>query len=74
MSLDLAIRLTEIMLAFVFIQQSIEHFRASKDERLLFVPRIILSVLLIVGFGGGVGLPCSGCPRSIRFKTISGPL
>ena len=49
MSLDLAIRLTEILLALAFIQQSIEHLSASKNEQLLFLARIILSVLLLTG-------------------------
>ncbi|MFK5981079.1 MAG: HTTM domain-containing protein [Rhizobiaceae bacterium] len=50
MSLDDAIRLTEILLALAFIQQSIEHFHAPKDEQLLFIPRFFLSVLLLFGF------------------------
>lgn len=50
MSLDNAIRLTEILLALAFLQQSIEHFNAPRDERLLFLPRIILSILLLLGF------------------------
>ena len=50
MSLDDAIRLTEILLALAFLQQSIEHLTAPRDERLLFLPRIILSILLLLGF------------------------
>lgn len=50
MSLDYAIRLTEILLALAFIQQNIEHFHAPKDEQLLFMPRIFLSILLLLGF------------------------
>ncbi|PCI04289.1 MAG: hypothetical protein COB78_08175 [Hyphomicrobiales bacterium] len=50
MSLDYAIRLTEILLALAFIQQSIEHFRAPRDEQRLFIPRFILSILLLFGF------------------------
>jgi len=33
MSLDDAIRFTEILLALAFIQQSIEHIHAPRDER-----------------------------------------
>jgi hypothetical protein len=50
MSLDLAIRFTEIMLALAFIQQSIEHIYLQKDERRLFFPRLTLSILLLLGF------------------------
>lgn len=51
MSLELAIRLTEILLALAFIQQSAEHFYAQGGERRLFLPRMVLSVLLLAGFG-----------------------
>ncbi len=49
MSFDLAIRLTEILLAFALIQQSIEHIYISKRDRYLFIPRLILSVLVLFG-------------------------
>lgn len=49
MSLDYAIRLTEILLALAFMQQSIEHFRPPKNEQRLFVLRFILSVFLMAG-------------------------
>lgn len=53
MTLDLAIRLTEIMLALALIQQSIEHLlplkHAQKDEIRLFLPRIALCALLLLG-------------------------
>lgn len=50
MMLDHAIRLTEILLAIAFIQQSTEHLYAPKNERILFLPRLILSILLLFGF------------------------
>lgn len=50
MSLDLALRLTEILLALAFIQQSLEHLHGPKDELRLFAPRLFLSALLLVGF------------------------
>ena len=49
MSIDLAMRLTEIMLGLAFIQQSIEHLHRPQDEKQLFIPRILLSVLLVAG-------------------------
>ena len=50
MSFDLALRLTEILLALAFIQQSAEHLAGAKDERILFLPRLVLSGLLLIGF------------------------
>ncbi len=49
MSFDDAIRLTEMLLAFAFMQQSIEHLNGAKDEQRLFVVRLILSLLLFLG-------------------------
>jgi len=50
MSLDEAIRLTEIMLGFAFTQQSIEHISTFNSERLIFIPRLVLAILLMIGF------------------------
>lgn len=49
MNLDTAIRLTEILLGFAFIQQSLEHLFSFTYERRLFLVRIILSIFLILG-------------------------
>lgn len=49
MSLDLAIRLSEILLALTFLQQSVEHFRAVRGERVLFIIRFALSIFLLFG-------------------------
>ena len=49
MTLDAAIRLTEILLALAFIQQGAEHLRRFEDERLLFLVRIGLCLLVILG-------------------------
>jgi hypothetical protein len=46
MSLDIAIRLTEILLGWAFIQQSAEHFYTSKKDRILFALRLLLSMML----------------------------
>ena len=50
MNLDDAIRLTEILLGFAFAQQSIEHLISPANEQRLFIPRLLLAVLLIIGF------------------------
>jgi len=49
MNLETAIRLTEILMGFAFVQQSIEHLTVFSDERRLFLARLILSLLLIIG-------------------------
>jgi hypothetical protein len=49
MSLDYAVRCTELLLAFAFLQQSAEHL-CVPGERRLFLPRIALSLLLMAGF------------------------
>ncbi len=49
MNLDLAIRLTEILLALAFLQQSFEHMAGTRGERLLFAARMALSLLLMGG-------------------------
>lgn len=49
MSLDVAIRLTEIFLVLAFIQQSIEHIDGRNKETWLYFARIILCVLLLFG-------------------------
>lgn len=50
MSLDVAIRFTELLLAIAFIQQSLEHVRSAKNEQRLFIPRLFLSIALLIGF------------------------
>ncbi|PHR56839.1 MAG: hypothetical protein COA43_13070 [Robiginitomaculum sp.] len=49
MNMDVAIRVTEILLALAFLQQSVEHLVAAKYERTLFALRIVLSLLLLFG-------------------------
>ena len=47
MDLEIALRLTEMLLAMVFVQQSYEHIIHVREERGLFIPRVALSVLLL---------------------------
>jgi len=48
-TLDGAVRLTEILLALALIQQSAEHLRRFRDERLLFGARIGMCLLVVAG-------------------------
>ena len=49
MTLEAAIRLTELLMGFAFVQQSIEHLTVFSNERRLFLARLALAVLLIIG-------------------------
>lgn len=51
MSLDEAVRYTEILMAFAFLLQSLEHLRGERDEQILFLPRIVLCLMLLTGVG-----------------------
>ena len=51
MHLSLAMGLTETLLAFAFIQQSIEHIFGIKSEKTLYSLRMILSIALLGGVG-----------------------
>lgn len=53
MTLDTAIRLTEILMGLSFVQQSIEHLISPTYERRLFILKIALSILLIIGIQTG---------------------
>lgn len=50
MMIEDALRLTEVLLGLAFIQQSTEHLVGSRNEKIIFIPRLILSILLVIGF------------------------
>ncbi|MEM9062272.1 MAG: HTTM domain-containing protein [Pseudomonadota bacterium] len=54
MTLDEAIRATEILLALAFLQSSLEHMALHREDRSLFLPRLALSALLLAGFEPGL--------------------
>lgn len=49
MEFDTAIRLTEILLALAFIQQSAEHLVAERRERAIGAARLLASLVLLAG-------------------------
>lgn len=49
MSLEAALRWTEILMGLAFIQQSAEHLLGPRVEKIMFSLRIIASVLLVLG-------------------------
>ncbi|NIA71109.1 HTTM domain-containing protein [Pelagibius litoralis] len=71
MDFDSAQRLTEILLALAFLQQSLEHLSAARDEQRLFALRIVLSLLLLFGVQSQwatVGLVILSLPILHRFQ------
>ncbi|MCG8491729.1 MAG: HTTM domain-containing protein [Sneathiellales bacterium] len=50
MSFDDALRLTEILLGLVFLQQCAEHLKGTVSEQVIYIPRALLSGLLVFGF------------------------
>ena len=71
MTFDEAMRLTELFLGFAFAQQSIEHLISRRNEQLIFIPRLLLSILLILGIQTGwvlIGLLLIGLVQLHRFQ------
>ena len=56
MSFDTALRATEILLALAFIQQSAEHLWRTPEIRWLFGLRLVVSIVLLVGFAPTLSL------------------
>ena len=52
MTLEAAVRLTEILLALALIQQGLEHLAGDRRERWLFAARTLLCGLVIAGVAG----------------------
>ncbi len=57
MTFELALRLTEILLGFALLQQSLEHLTLQPADRLLFAVRGVLSLTLMVGIAPSVVAP-----------------
>jgi len=73
MTFDAAIRATEILLALAFFQQSAEHIIPSGTVRLLFLPRAIGSLLVLVGFQTDVALLLLSLHSAIVLHHYQGP-
>lgn len=71
MTFESAARLTEILLALAFIQQSLEHLRGPRSEQALFGARIVLCVLVALGLAQPwplVGLAAMSLVILVRFQ------
>lgn len=54
MTFEIALRVTEALLGFALLQHSLEHLVAARDERILFLPRAFLALLLMLGVAPGL--------------------
>ena len=73
MTLEAAIRLTEVLLALAFIQQGAEHLRRFRDERALFLARTALCLLLILGAGSPWPLVGMALLSLVTLQRFQGP-
>lgn len=71
MSFELAVRIAEMLLAFAYMQQSIEFIRGLQPEKTIGVIRLILSILLLLGIAPlwvEAGLLIVACLLLYRFQ------
>lgn len=73
MSLEAAVRLTEMLLAMAFIQQSLEHLRGPPGERMLFACRIMLCVFVAGGIAAPFALVGLALLSLVSLERFQGP-
>lgn len=73
MILSDAIRLTQALLALALLQQSLEHLRGFRDERLLFLARAVLCVLMLLGVASPWPLAAMAALSLLILHRFQGP-
>lgn len=73
MTFEIALRLSEILLALALIQQSAEHFAGPLEERILFGARVALAVFLLIGAQTGWVLWALFALAVIQLHRFQGP-
>ena len=73
MSLDAALRLTEILLGLALLQQSFEHLHGPKRDRLMFAARAILCALLVSGMWTSAALAGLALISLLILRHYNGP-
>lgn len=73
MSLDAALRLTEILLSLALLQQSFEHLHGPKRNRLMFAARAILCALLVCGLWTSAALAGLALISLVILRRYNGP-
>ena len=72
-TLELALRATEVLLALAFLQQSAEHIFGPQGAALLFVPRAVLSIVLLIGWGSPWVLLALSAHSLLILRRYQGP-
>tara|TARA_R110002049_G_scaffold23781_7_gene84900 strand:- start:121999 stop:122685 length:687 start_codon:yes stop_codon:yes gene_type:complete len=72
-TLDSALRATEILLALAFLQQCAEHMAGSPRDRLLFLPRALLCLLLLADLQTSLVLGALALHSLIVLHRYAGP-
>lgn len=73
MSFEDALRATEILLAWAFIQQSCEHLRGSRRDKILFGARLVLCLGLMAGVYTGMVLAALLALNLVILNRFQGP-
>jgi len=72
-TLELAIRLCELLLGAALVQQSLEHLAMPVTDRLLFGARLLLAVMMVAGIGNGVAEALLLLSSALILKRCDGP-
>lgn len=73
MTLELAIRLCELLLGVAIVQQSLEHLAMPVTDRLLFGARLLLAVMMAAGFGTAFAEALLLLSSALILKRCDGP-
>ena len=73
MTLDLALRTTEILLALAFLQQSAEHIATARRDRLWFIARMICCLPLLAGLQTTAALGALAAISLFQLHRFQGP-
>ena len=73
MTLDAAIRLTELCLGLALLQQSLEHLRGPQKDRVVFTIRIAFATLLAAGVQAALALAGLAALSLLILRRFQGP-
>lgn len=73
MTLQLAVRLCELLLGFALVQQSLEHLAMAVTDRVLFGMRLLLALLMVAGIGSTVAEALLLVSSALILKRCDGP-
>lgn len=73
MTLELAVRLCEVLLGLALLQQSLEHLAMPLSDRLLFGARLLLALLMVAGVGSAIAEALLLLSSALILKRCDGP-